>query len=145
MLSTFPELLFLAPLSPFLIRLALASLFAYASLRHFVSKREEGVRTIGFAAGWIPALWIQPDGDIGASAGRMAFKILWVIEAVLALFLAGGAYVQLASIVGGVIAIEWLVSKRTRPVARGTAYLALVLCVSLLVTGAGALAFDLPL
>src|SRR3989338_2380592 len=114
MLSTFPELLFLAPLSPFLIRLALASVFAYAALRHFVSKREEGVRTVGFAAGWIPALWIQPDSDIGVSAGRMALKVLWVVEAALALFLVGGVYTQLASVVGGVMAIEWLVSKRNR-------------------------------
>ena len=145
MLSIFPELLFLAPLAPFLIRIALASVFGYAALRHFVSKREDGVRTLGFAAGWLHAFWIQPDGDIGASAGRWAFKILWTAELAAAILFALGVYTQIVAIVGGFVATEWILSRRTRPVARGVAFLSLVMCLSLLLTGAGALAFDLPL
>lgn len=145
MFSIFPELLFLAPLAPFLIRIALAGLFAYASLRHFVSKREDGVRTFGLAAGWLHALWMQPDNEFGTSVGRVAFKILWIVEIAIAFFFAGGAYTQLVAVAGAVVTLEWVLSRRTRPVALGTALLALVMCVSLLLTGAGALAFDLPL
>ncbi|OGG44992.1 hypothetical protein A2673_02775 [Candidatus Kaiserbacteria bacterium RIFCSPHIGHO2_01_FULL_50_13] len=154
MLSIFPELLFLAPLAPFLLRVALAGVFGYAALRHFVSKREDGMRTLGFVAGWLHAFWMQPagqsslsgtDGNIGTSVGRWAFKVLWVVEAVIAIIFVLGAYTQLVALIGGIVAVEWMLSRRTRPVARGAAFLSLVMCLSLLLTGAGALAFDLPL
>ena len=64
MLSVFPELLFLSPLAPFLIRLAVSAAFAYAAWKH--AKNPDGLMR-GFAVieGAIAILllggaWTQP-------------------------------------------------------------------------------------
>ncbi len=113
MLSTLPELLFLAPFSAFLIRVALALTLAFAARHH----------------------------------ARGSERVLWLalIEIMAAVALAFGTWTQVAAIAGVAIVCVWLVSPRVRPVARGTALLALVLSLSLTVTGAGAFAFDMPL
>ena len=69
MLSVFPELLFLAPLSAFLIRLALSIVFGYVALRH-VSHDDILVRAFALAeAGIALALffgaWTQPAAIVG--------------------------------------------------------------------------------
>lgn len=111
MLSIFPSILFLAPFSAFLIRIALAAVLGYAMWAHWKS----GKRGVSF------------------------------IEGIVALAITLGSWTQIGAIIAGVIVTIWLWKPHLRPVARGTALLSLVLCLSLLVTGAGALAFDLPL
>ncbi len=113
MLSTLPELLFLAPFSALLIRVALALTFTFATLRHT----------------------------------RGSERVLWLalIEIAAAITLALGVRTQIAAIAGAAIICVWLISPRMRPLAHSTALLALVLSLSLIVTGAGAFAFDLPL
>lgn len=113
MLSLFPELLFLAPLSAFLIRLAVSIAMGYLAYRHA----------------------IMP----GA-----AFKILCIVEGVAAVLLIAGGYTQAAALVGLIlVGVNLLTPARILP--RSTLLLLGLMCLSLLMTGAGAFAFDLPL
>ncbi|MDO8481871.1 MAG: hypothetical protein Q7S75_02205 [bacterium] len=114
MLSVFPSILFLAPLSAFLIRIALALVFAYAAWSHF-------------------------------SRAENSFRVLAVVEFLSVVSIASGAKAQIGALIGAFIIFFWLMRTSMRPVAIGTALLALVMCLSLLVTGSGAIAFDLPL
>ena len=66
-------------------------------------------------------------------------------EAVLAAVIIAGAWTQPAALIGTIMTGLWLWQGALRPLARSTVYLALVMCLSLLVTGAGAFAFDWPL
>ncbi|MDP2649102.1 MAG: hypothetical protein U1D26_01950 [Patescibacteria group bacterium] len=114
MLSTFPQLLFLAPLAAALVRLALAIAFGYTAWRH--------VRT--------PETLLRISGAAEAAVG-------------LALLL--GAWTQPIALLGAVLVVIALLSPRTRTLPRSTLALALVMCATLVITGAGAFAIDLPL
>jgi len=72
-------------------------------------------------------------------------RTLGFIEGVVATALALGTWTQPAAIAGMFIIGAWFALPRLRAVALGTAFLAFVMCLSLLLTGAGLLAFDLPL
>ncbi|OGG57932.1 hypothetical protein A2853_03325 [Candidatus Kaiserbacteria bacterium RIFCSPHIGHO2_01_FULL_55_17] len=114
MLTIFPEILFLSPLAPFLIRIALAVLFGSVSWSH-VQRLDALVRTLA------------------------------VLEAAIAVLLAVGAWTQPAALVASAIVVLWLALPNMRATAVSTALLALIMALSLVVTGAGAFAFDLPL
>ena len=114
MLSIFPELLFLAPFSALLIRVALALVFGYCAWRH-IANADNSVRAFG------------------AAEGAMA----------VTLFL--GAWTQPAAIVSMFIIGSWFALPRLRAVALGPALLSFMLGLSLVIMGAGPLAFDLPL
>ncbi|MDO8562031.1 MAG: hypothetical protein Q7S05_04380 [bacterium] len=114
MLSVFPDILFLAPLSASLIRIALGLVLAYAAWKHF-------------------------------SQAENFSRFLAVVEFLSAIAVTLGARTQVGALVGVAIISIWLSRAPLRPVALGTALLALVMCLSLLVTGGGAFAFDLPL
>ncbi|MEK9154246.1 MAG: hypothetical protein AAB798_02125 [Patescibacteria group bacterium] len=114
MLSFFPEILFLAPLSATLIRVALGVAFGYAAWKH-LNTADALERTLGVA------------------------------EGATALALIAGAWTQPAAILSIVIFFIHTAIPRLRVLPASTALLLLVMCVSLLLTGAGALAFDLPL
>ena len=74
-----------------------------------------------------------------------SLRLLAIAEFLLAAALAAGAWTQIAVLAGAGVILFWLARPDFRPTARGTALLALVMCLSLLVTGSGAIAFDLPL
>lgn len=114
MLSALPGLLFLAPVSAFLIRAAIGIALIYAARRHFADTE-------------------QPRRALAAA------------EFVLALALLVGAWTQVAAIAAGIIVAAWLFAPRLSPLPRAASLLALVMCLSLIVTGAGAFAVDLPL
>lgn len=114
MLSLFPQILFLAPFSAFLIRIALAIVFMYSA-------------------------WNLLRQSDTLSRGTS------IVEIVVAASLIAGIWTQAAALAGLVIIGIHFFTPRLRTVALGTALLSLVLCLSLLVTGAGAFAFDLPL
>lgn len=114
MLSLFPEILFLAPFSALLLRLALAVVLAYAAWLH-IAQRDSTVRTLSF------------------------------IEAALAVVIFVGAWTQAAALLAVIFLGLHLLIPRMRVYATSTILLSFVICLSLLVTGAGALAFDLPL
>ncbi len=114
MLSLFPELLFLAPISAFVLRLALGALFAYTAWHH-ISRNDILVRILGIA------------------------------EIALAASLITGSAVQVAAMIAAATIVLWIFVPKLHRWPMSTLLLALVLCASLLVTGAGAFAFDLPL
>ncbi|TSC87022.1 MAG: hypothetical protein G01um10148_127 [Parcubacteria group bacterium Gr01-1014_8] len=114
MLSLFPELLFLAPFSALVIRVAVAVIFAFSA-------------------------WTRMQSE------QTLLKVFGAIDAILAVMFLSGGYTQLAALIGAVCAIAWLSRTSIRPLPVSTVWLALIMCISLLVTGAGPFAFDLPL
>lgn len=114
MLSVFPGILFLAPFSAFLIRVALALVLVFAANKH----------------------WPRSE---------MTFRGLAVVEVAAAVSIGAGAWTQIGALVGTCIVLCWLAFPTTRPVSFIATLLSLVLCLSLLVTGAGPFAFDWPL
>jgi len=115
MFNLFPEVLYLAPLSAFLIRASLAALFAVAAYKHS--------RVVQYPSGYI----------------TVAVEVLVVIS------LAFGYYAQLGALVGFFTIGAWFVVSSWRPFPKSTIILALMMCLSVFITGAGAFAFDLPL
>lgn len=114
MLSVFPEILFLSPLAPFLIRVALGILFAFAAWAH-----------------------VQQQDS--------ASRILSILEFGIAIALVIGAWTQPASLLGSIVVAVWFFQPTNRVYTMSTILLALVMTLSLIVTGAGAFALDLPL
>jgi hypothetical protein len=114
MLSLFPNILFLTPLAPFLIRAALAVLVALAAWRHL-------------------------------SGHDSLIKVLSVFEIALAVALISGTWTQAAALLGIVYMGLALAIPRIRVYPISTILLSLVMFATLVVTGAGAFAFDLPL
>lgn len=72
-------------------------------------------------------------------------RSLGVLEIVLGAAFFAGAWTQALALVGAIVMGIFLWQPTRRPIALGTALLTLVMCLSLLVTGAGPFAFDLPL
>lgn len=114
MLSLFPQILFLAPFSALLIRVALAVVFAYAAWKHM-------------------------------SIADMVLRGIGIVEVAVAAALFVGFSTQAASCVAVLLVVTWLLLPSAHVYSRSTMYLALVMSLSLIITGAGALAFDLPL
>ncbi len=114
MLSLFPELLFLAPLAAFVIRVAAGLTLAFIAYRH-------------------------------VSIPQMSTRIFGIIEGIIALLLIAGAYTQAAALTGSILLVLALLIPSHRTFPRSTLALLLILCLSLVVTGAGPFAFDLPL
>lgn len=117
MLSLFPELLFLSPFAALLIRIAAAIVFGQMGYTHI--RNDERV-------------WV---------------KALGIFEIVVAILLAVGFLTQLAALAGMIVlSIVFYIGWVSRPAIREPAWwLMFVMCFSLLILGAGPLAFDLPL
>ena len=133
MLSLFPGILYLAPFSLTILRLGAGISFIYAGYFMFVHRNEFTKIRLPIIAH--PALWM-----------------LWVSGVItiadgLAIILGYGT--QLAAIVGMIIAIKHLsLSKQyesLRPLPRSTYALLLLMCIALLISGAGPFGLDLPL
>lgn len=114
MLSVFPEILFLSPLAPFLLRIALGILLGFAGFRH--------MRRLDIVS-----------------------RILAAVEFAAAAALVLGTWTQPAALTASIVAAIWLFQPSSRVHSLSTILLALVIALSLIVTGAGAFAFDLPL
>ncbi len=113
MLSFFPELLYLAPFSGLLIRIALAVVLGMIALH--------GVRAEN--------TWTRASG---------------VVTGLAALFLFAGALTQPMALIA-ILTIAESLLRSDRALPKSTLWLALVMSVTLLVTGPGPFAFDLPL
>ena len=131
-LSLFPQILWLAPFSATLLRVAVAFVFFSIAWTH-TEKREDLSRIDFLIVGhgmWIPAF-----------AAIVEFGIA------LALFV--GIYTQAAAILAALAAIKFFVWKRRYgamiPISRTASALLFIISLSLLFTGPGAFAFDLPL
>lgn len=132
MLSVFPQILFLAPLSATLLRVAAAFTFAYVVWKQ--AEHREDLARIRFPI---------------VGSGMWIVWLSIIIEGSIALALFVGIYTQVAALLGAIAAAKYVFWKKYAPTAvpltRGTSLLLLVVTLSLLVTGAGAFAFDLPL
>jgi len=132
MLSLFPQLLFLAPYSATILRITAGIVFlSVAWVR--IGRREEQSRINFIVVGhgmWIPI-------------------VAALVEFAVALALIAGIYTQLAALFGALLALKSFVWKGRYdamfPLSRTTSVLLMAICVSLVLTGAGMLAFDLPL
>ena len=115
MLSVFPELLFLAPFSATLIRIAVAAVFAYDAYKN-----------------------VQKDA---------VWKVLAALEGVVALLLFIGLYTQPTALAGFIVlTMLWYFELAGAKTISGITWaLMAAMCFALVLTGAGALAFDLPL
>lgn len=132
MLNPFPELLDLRFFAPTLIRLAAAGVLLFAAFCTW--KRRKQIAETGFPIiGKVT--WVAP--------------ISALFHAVLAFMLGAGYYTQIAAILGGLGAIKsFFLAKRYPalvPLSRPATVLLFFMLLSLLISGAGALAFDLPL
>ena len=90
-------------------------------------------------------------GIFGYSAwGRLRdtsslLKVFGIVDGLLAVGLFLGIYSQLAALLGAICAAAWLLKSDWNPYPRSTAALTLIMTISLILTGAGPFAFDLPL
>ena len=122
MLNPFPQLLVFGFFAPTLLRLAAGALFGYLAIAHFSHRPN-----MSQAIAWL----------------------LIVVETLIALSLILGYHLQYGAIAGIIVGIGQAITAKRYPTV--TPLLALeyvlviVICLSLLVSGAGAIAFDLPL
>ena len=132
MLNTFPDLLVLGFYAPTIIRVAVACLFLYSAYAAYQHRRASAhavlpiVGAVSWAAGFAAAVYLA-----------------------VGLMLLAGYYTQIAAILGAVAALKGL-ALGTRfgslfPYSRSTYVLILAVCLSLLLSGAGQFAYDLPL
>ncbi len=132
MLNTFPSLLVLQFYAPTIIRIGAACVLAYmvyADYKHRTAIAHDTLPVIGKQP-WVA--W---------------FSI--IVCGIVAVMLFAGYYTQIAALLTAVIAIKGLFwGKRLGALlvfSRSTYFLLLAAALSLLVSGAGAFAFDLPL
>lgn len=132
MLNVFPALLDYTFFAPTLLRVAAALVFLYVAYYHLVHKDE-------IARTRFPI--------IGAGAW-----IVWVavlVEILVALGLFFGAWTQVAALVGALVGLKYSLWAGRYPsyfiLSRTASILLIVICLSLMLTGAGAMAFDVPL
>ncbi len=132
MLNVFPGLLTYGFFAPTLLRIAAAIVLFYLAYNHY-TQREHIARThfpVFGAKTWIAWVAIFVDVVVG-----------------LGLFF--GAWTQVAALLGALIALKYGIWYGKYPsyfvLPRSTAFLLCIVCLSLMLTGAGAMAFDVPL
>lgn len=132
MLNTFPDLLVFGFFAPTILRIAVAASFAYLAYSAWAGR--ERIAHIA-----LPLVGKQPWVPTFSA----------VVYGVLALMLFAGYYTQVAALIGALATVKGLVLDHRYPEAfpfsRSTYTLLAVICLSLLFTGAGAFAYDLPL
>ncbi len=136
MLNPFPTLLYLTFFAPTLLRIAAAVVFFY--LAYHTLRRKDAIAAARFPLG-LTGSWI-----------------VWLAvlaELLIAVCLFAGLYTQWAAILAALGALKALAYRRlwpelsllVFPISSGTSFLLLVISLSLIITGAGAFAFDIPL
>ena len=133
MLSLFPGILFLAPFSATLLRLGAGVAFIYVGYMLLMERDE--ILKVRLPLIGHPALWMVWTTGIVTALDGLALLV--------------GFGTQIAAVVGMIIALKHIsLSKRygsVRPLARSTYALLFLICLTLLITGAGPMGFDLPL
>lgn len=93
--------------------------------------------SLGFVIGYVGWTHFSHEDNV--------VRVFGILESAVALTLIAGVWTQGASLAALAIILLYFSVPRFRTVALGTALLSLAISLSLLVTGAGAMAFDLPL
>lgn len=132
MLNTFPDLLTYSFFAPTLIRIAVA--ISFAGIAYAVYTRRDEIARISFPIiGKAP--WLAP--------------LSALIHALIAVALFAGYYTQVAALLGALSALKQAYFAkqypRAIPLCRAEYILLVFMCLSLLLSGAGATALDLPL
>lgn len=132
MVNPFPDLLTYSFFAPTLLRFAAACIFAYGAYYMWQHQKHIAQRRFPIIG---HAPWLG-----GAAA---------IAHALVAAMLAFGYYTQFAALAGALGALKGAVLveryRDTFPFSRATYFLLVFMLLSLLLTGAGALAKDLPL
>lgn len=131
--AVFPSLFFLSPFSATILRIAAAYAFFYIA-NYMIGEKHTIAHTqfplVGQASEWM--VWVSS-----------------ILTAFVGVLLAIGLYTQAAAIAGVIISLKHAVLSRKYPaiatLSYGTCALLCFVCVSLLITGAGAVSLDLPL
>jgi uncharacterized membrane protein YphA (DoxX/SURF4 family) len=131
LLNPFPALLDYRIFAPVLLRVAAGAVFIYLAYVHY--QHREQVSSMNFPV-------------IGRASWVGWFAV--IVEAVIGIALAFGYYTQIASIVGVIAALKHVIWRNKYPsffvLPRTTSLLLIAILLSLLVTGAGLFAFDIP-
>lgn len=135
MLNPLPDLLYLAILAPFILRVAVGLFFlerGYVNLMR--EKREEMASELRVSWG---------------SLGTFFIWYLGIFQVLVGLSLVLGYLTQIGAIIGFLIMMKLYLLRNKYPVIApyaGVLYLIVAaVCLSLIITGAGGIAIDLPL
>jgi uncharacterized membrane protein YphA (DoxX/SURF4 family) len=128
LVTPFPFLLDFSFFAPLLLRLTLG--IYMLSIGFTVAKGE-----------------VKPEGEPQPklSAGEMIYRALFIIAGVSLII---GLYLQISALLATLLMLGAIIDKRARifpELSRGEYILLLIIAFSLMVTGAGPFAFDLPL
>ncbi|MBL7045978.1 MAG: DoxX family protein [Parcubacteria group bacterium] len=134
MLTVFPSLLFLSLLAPFILRIVVGVILFSDGFSYFKGNKEK-------IAGEATKMF----GGIG----RYSYLLVGGAEALIGLSLIAGYLTQVSALLGAILIIKIFFLKKKMPTlslqSNTTYILLLAILVSLIVTGAGAFAVDLPL
>jgi uncharacterized membrane protein YphA (DoxX/SURF4 family) len=134
MLNPFPELLSFSPLAPFILRLVLGLIFLDLGMLKFKSERPRWIKSL-------QALHLNP--------AELFLIIFGLIEVVGGILLLVGAWVQISALAFVIlVGLEFYIEYKDESVLKRDFVfylLVLTIAVSLLLSGAGAFAFDIPL
>jgi uncharacterized membrane protein YphA (DoxX/SURF4 family) len=135
MLNTFPYLLSFGLLAPFILRVAVGVYFLKTGLSHLKINRHTGEEVA-----------------IAENAIHPAASVVWgvaIIEAIAGLALIAGFLTQISALVLSILLVLALIFKKGHLALfkHSTSFylLLLVVCLSLIVSGAGFWAIDIPL
>ena len=144
MLNTFPDLLVFGFFAPLILRVSVGLLFLWMSYEH-VYKRREAITA---------SIKTNPPGPsfLKSYFGPFTPYVIWIIGAVelaMGVALIIGYLIQIGSLLGIVLILKKLYFKKhygnIALLSVPTYLLLLAIFLSLLLSGAGAFAFDLPL
>lgn len=134
MLNPFPELLIYSTLGPFILRILLGLISIDLGILKFKGEKRA---------------WLSSFEALGIRPADFFLPIYAVIQIAAGILLIAGAWTQIAALVlaiftGAELFVEW---KQREVLRRDLVFYVLVfaISVSLLLTGAGAFAFDIPL
>lgn len=134
MLNPFPDLLTYSLLSPFILRVVAGIIFADLGFLAFKNEKER---------------WAASLSALKVPSPELAVKILGGIEIAGGIMLILGFYTQIAALVLGLLTFAEVYTEYKEPevLKRNIVFyiILLAIVVSLLFSGAGAFAFDLPL
>lgn len=132
MLNPFPDLLSYGFFAPTLLRLMVGLVFLWGAYAQFERRKELAQLRFPIVGGGAWIIWLSV-----------------LAHALIGAMLLFGYYTQIAAILGAVGGIKGVVLAKKYPrlfiLCRLEYAFIIVICASLLLTGAGAFAFDLPL
>lgn len=158
MLSLFPDLLFLSPLGVTLVRITVGAVFLHVAWTYIRRSKQVRYASRGLgplthtAAAILVFFGAEPAHIDTIEPTRVRRSVLsyimtgtGVVLGALGLLFVFGIFTQAAALFGLLFTFSWSSHRGSWPVARSTSVVLVVLCCALLLTGAGAFAFDLPL